>query len=311
MAASVLWVDKYRPKTISEYIFTNPDVKDQFKQWISEGSIPNLIFSGGPGSGKTSAAQMILNEIKIPEFDIMFANGSKEGRKIEWVDKLIAFCQTIPFSNYKVVLVDEFDYSNPVSVMPAIRNLMEEYSEYVRFIFTCNYPNRIIPPLHSRCQTIRIEKVELIDFTEKVATILINEHIEFDLDTLDTYVKSTYPDLRKCINQLQLNSINGILKNTQSVTNSADYQLVMVDLFKKGKITEARKLLCDQAAPEEMEGIYTWCYKNIELFGKTEQQQDQAILILKQGLVDHTICADAELNLAATLVRLSRNFNEV
>lgn len=310
MAASVLWVDQYRPTTISNYIFTNKDHKDQFAQWIAEGSIPNLIFSGGPGTGKTSAAQMLINELGIPEFDVMYANGSKEGRKIEWIDRLLAFCQSIPFSNYKVVLVDEFDYANPTSVMVSLRNLMEEYSEYVRFILTCNYPNRIIPPIHSRCQTIRIEKVELLDFTEKVATILINENVEFDLDILDTYVKSTYPDLRKCINQLQLNSINQVLKSPQSTSSSADYQLAMVDLFKQGKITEARKLLCAQAAPEEMEGIYTWCYKNIDLFGKTEQQQDQAILILKQGLVDHTICADSELNLAATMIRLARNFNE-
>ena len=309
MAASVLWVDQYRPKTISEYIFTNPDQKEQFVQWIKDRSVPNLIFSGPAGTGKSSAIKVLLNELAVPDYDVMYVNGSKEGRKIEWVDKLISFCQTIPFGDYKIIFIDEGDYMNPTSVMPALRNLIEEYSDYVRFLITCNYPNRIIPAIHSRCQTVQLNKIDIVDFTEKVATILIHENIEFDLETLDTFVKGTYPDLRKCINQLQLNSVNGQLQISEQVSSS-DYQLAMVDLFKQGKITEARKLLCAQAAPEEMEGIYTWCYRNIELFGKTEAQQDQAILILKQGLVDHTICADSELNLAATMIRLARNFNE-
>jgi DNA polymerase III delta prime subunit len=138
-----------------------------------------------------------------------------------------------------------------------------------------------------------------------VATILVEENIEFDLDTLDTFVKATYPDLRKCINTVQMNSLEGKLHTPEKGdTGEADYKIEMVELFKKGKISEARKLVCGQARPEEMEEIYRWLYDNITIFGE-EALQEKAILIIKQGLVDHTLVSDPEINLAATLIRLS------
>ncbi len=301
-----LWVEKYRPKTVEGYVFKDETLKGQISKWIKDKAIPHLLFSGNAGTGKTTLAKVLLNEIGVESTDILIANGSKEGRKIEWVDKLIGFCQTMPFGDFKVVLIDEADYMNKDSVQPALRNLMEDYSQSVRFIFTCNYPHRIITPVKSRCQEVHIEKTDLTEFTARVATILVEENIEFDLDTLDTYVKGTYPDLRKCINNVQMNSLTGKLVIPDSVDSSADYRVEMVDLFKKGKIQEARKLLCSQARPEEMEEIYRWMYDNVSLFGATEDIQDNAILIIKQGLLDHVAMADPEINLAATLIRLSR-----
>jgi replication factor C small subunit len=299
-----LWTEKYRPDTLDGYVFADDLQKGQIENWIKEGSIPHLMFSGNAGVGKTTLAKILINKLEIQDTDVLYANGSKEGRKIEWVDKLIGFCQTMPFGDVKIVLIDEADYLNAQSVQPALRNLMEEYSHSVRFILTCNYPNKIIPPLHSRCQRLHIEKTDLTEFTARVAMILVTENIEFDLDTLDTYVKGTYPDLRKCINNLQMNSLNAKLEKPESVDNSSDYRIAMVDLFKNGKISEARKLICGQARPEEMEEIYRWLYDNIELFGN-ESQQDKAVLIIKDGLVNHSLVADAEINLAATLIRLS------
>ena len=299
-----LWTEKYRPDTLDGYVFADDLQKGQIENWIKEGSIPHLMFSGNAGVGKTTLAKILINKLEIQDTDVLYANGSKEGRKIEWVDKLIGFCQTMPFGDVKIVLIDEADYLNAQSVQPALRNLMEEYSHSVRFILTCNYPNKIIPPLHSRCQRLHIEKTDLTEFTARVAMILVTENIEFDLDTLDTYVKGTYPDLRKCINNLQMNSLNAKLEKPESVDNSSDYRIAMVDLFKNGKIGEARKLICGQARPEEMEEIYRWLYDNIELFGN-ESQQDKAVLIIKDGLVNHSLVADAEINLAATLIRLS------
>lgn len=302
-----LWVEKYRPNTLDGYVFKDEHQKSQIESWIKEDSIPHLLFSGNAGVGKTTLAKILVNMLNVQDSDVLMANASKEGRKIEWLnDKLIGFCQTMPFGEFKVVILDEADYLNAQSVQPALRNLMEEYSHSVRFILTCNYPNKIIPALHSRCQRLHIEKTDLTEFTARVATILVEEGIEFELDTLDTYVKGTYPDLRKCINNAQMNSLDGKLHGAESADSSTDYRIEMVELFKKGKINEARKLLCSQARPEEMEEIYRWMYDNINLFGTDESVQDSAVLIIKQGLVDHALVSDAEINLAATLIRLSR-----
>jgi len=300
-----LWVEKYRPDSLDGYVFKDDHQRSQIENWIAEQSIPHLLFSGNAGVGKTTLAKILVNLLGVQDTDILMANASKEGRKIEWLnDKLTGFCQTMPFGDFKVVILDEADYLNPQSVQPALRNLMEEYSHSVRFILTCNYPNKIIPALHSRCQEMKIEKVDLTEFTARVATILVTEGVEFDLDTLDTYVQSTYPDLRKCINNVQMNSIVGKLQGVDTAATSTDYRFEMVDLFKKGKISEARKLICGKARPEEMEDVYRWLYDNINIFGD-EVLQEKAILVIKQGLVDHTLVSDPEINLAATLIRLS------
>ena len=212
----------------------------------------------------------------------------------------------IPFGPFKVVLLDEADYLSP-NAQAALRGVMETYSNHSRFILTCNYPNRIIPALHSRCQGFHVDKTDQTEFTARVATILIEENVDFDIDTLDTYVKLAYPDLRKCINMVQQNVNEGkLMTPTAGDSGAGDYKIDMVELFKKGKIKEARTLLCGRARPEEMEEIYTWMYNNLDLFGSTEEQKDQALLIIKQGLVDHTLIADPEINLAATLVKLAR-----
>jgi DNA polymerase III delta prime subunit len=301
-----LWVEQYRPKTVDGYVFQDDGMREQIQSWIKAGSIPHLLFHGGPGTGKTTLAKMLLNELGVDEYDIMYANGSKEARKVEWIDKLISFCQTMPFGQFKVVLIDEADYMNPVSVQPALRNLMEEYSDTVRFILTCNYPNKILPPIHSRCQTLHINKADHTEFTARVATVLVTEGVEFDLDTLDNYVRATYPDLRKCLNLVQQNSTEGKLRSPKDSDKAiGDWKLDCVSLFKAGQIKQARQLLCNQAEAEEMDGVFRWMYDNLDLWSKTEEGQDQAILIIREGLVNHSMVADAEINLSATLVKLT------
>ena len=302
-----LWVEKYRPANVNGYVFVDDDQREQVTAWIRDKSIPHLLFSGGPGTGKTTLAKMLINELGIDGYDVMYANGSKEGRKIEWIDKLINFCQTMPFGDTKIVLIDEADYLNKDSVQPAMRNLMEEYSHSVRFILTCNYPNKIIPPIHSRCQSLHITKTDHTEFTTRVATVLLGENIEFDIDTLDSYVKATYPDLRKCLNLVQLNSQSGKLSmGKDDSSNTQDWKLDSVNLFKSGNLRQARQLICNQSRPEDMEEIFRWMYDNLALWSRTPDGQDEAILIIRRGLVNHVSCADAEINLSATLVELGQ-----
>jgi DNA polymerase III delta prime subunit len=302
-----LWVEKYRPATVDGYVFVDDTQREQVQQWIRDESIPHLMLSGAAGTGKTTLAKLLINELGVDDYDVMYANGSKEARKIEWVDRLISFCQTMPFGKFKIVLIDEADYMNKESVQPALRNLMEDYSQTVRFILTCNYPHKIIAPIHSRCQGFHIAKTDHTEFTARVATVLVSENIEFDLDTLDSYVKACYPDLRKCLNMLQMNSTSSTLTPPSTADRSTvDWKLSCVDLFKHGRIREARKLLCESSTPEEAEDIFRWMYDNLELWGNTPERQDQAIVIIRNGLVNNSSVADTEINLSATLIELSQ-----
>jgi DNA polymerase III delta prime subunit len=300
-----LWVEKYRPATVDGYVFVDDSQREQVTQWIRDGSIPHLMLSGSAGTGKTTLAKLLINELGVDEYDVMYANGSKEARKVEWVDKLISFCQTMPFGKFKVVLIDEADYMNPNSVQPALRNLMEDYSQTVRFILTCNYPSKIIPPLHSRCQGFQINKTDHTEFTARAATVLVTEGVVFDLDVLDTYVKATYPDLRKCLNLLQPNSQTGILLAPSATDRSVgDWKLDCVELFKAGRIREARTLLCQQSTPEEADVTFRWMYDNLDLWSRDVEKQDQAIIIIRNGIANIPLVADQEINLSATLIEL-------
>ncbi len=299
-----LWVEKYRPKTIDGYVFRDEHQKEQVQRWIKDGTIPHLLFSGNAGIGKTTLAKILFNELDINPLDILEINSSRTNSVDDVRDKIVNFVQMIPFGDFKVVLLDEADYLSP-NAQAALRGVMEEYHTTARFILTCNYPNKIIPALHSRCQGFHVERTDQTEFTARVATILVEENVEFELDTLDTFVRATYPDLRKCINMVQMNSMDGKLHSPEKGdTGDADYKIQMVDLFKAGKISEGRKLVCSQARPEEMDEIYRWLYDNVAIFGD-EDKQNKAILIIKQGLVDHTLVIDPEINLAATLIRLA------
>lgn len=300
-----LWVEKYRPSTVDGYVFRDEAQRTQVNNWVKEGTVPHLLFSGAAGVGKTTLARILINQLEVSEYDVLEINASRENSVDTIRDKITGFVSTLPFGDFKVVLLDEADYISP-NGQAALRGVMETYHASARFILTCNYPNKIIPALHSRCQGFHIDKIDQVEFTARAATVLVEEGVEFELDILDSYVKATYPDLRKCLNTLQQNSTDGALKDpAEDVSAANDWKLQAVNLFKSGDIKQARTVMCSSVRPEEMDDAYRWLYDNLDLWSTDEEIQDQAIVIIRNGLVNHSLVADPEINLSATLIELT------
>jgi replication factor C small subunit len=301
-----LWTELYRPKTVGDYVFTDDTTKKQVEQWIAERNIPHLLLYGPAGTGKTTLAKILINELEIHDYDVMQVNASRDNGVDFIKTKIEGFISTMPFGELKIVLLDEADYLSP-NAQGLLRGLIEEYQAQARFILTCNLAHKIIPPLKSRCYELHIDKTDQTEFTARAATVLVNESIEFDLETLDTYVKVTYPDLRKCLNLLQSNSNTGKLLNPkENDTGTTDYKFVLVDLIKARKLRDARKLLCSQVRPDEMEELFRWCYDNLQLWSASDEGQDEAILVIRKALVNHSLVADPEINISAMMVELSQ-----
>ena len=265
------------------------------------------MFSGDPGTGKTTLAKVLINMLGVEEFDILEINASRDNGVDAMRGKINNFVQTMPFGKFKVVLLDEADYLSP-NAQGALRNDMESYHATVRYILTCNYQYKIIPALKSRCHEFHISKSDMSDFTARAAKVLISESVEFELDTLDSYVRATYPDLRKCLNQLQVNSSNGALLTPVSVGNSEDELLLAATtFFKQGKILEGRQQLLQYLSiyPTRLDDIYRWMYNNLDLWGSTAERKDAAIITIRNGLANLALVGIPEISLAATLVELT------
>lgn len=299
-----IWSETYRPNTIDGYVFKDAKQKKQVQSWIASGALPHLLFSGIQGIGKTTLAKLLLHELGAEAGDILEINASVTNGVDEVRDRVVNFASTMGFSEFKYIILDEADYLSQ-NAQAALRGVMQTYATSTRFILTCNYPNKIIPAIHSRCQGFHLAKLDRTEYTARMAEILIREDVKFDLNVLDSFVSVSYPDMRKCINLCQMNSTEGELKlPDDEAEGTADYKLEMVALFKEGRYADARKLICSQVGQEEYDDMYRFLYENLHFWGDDEAKQNEAILVIKKGLVDHGLIADPEICLSATLINL-------
>lgn len=299
-----LWVDRFRPETIDDYIFTSVDNKSKVSEWIAQKSIPHLLLSGPAGTGKTSLALILMKMLDVDDADFLRINASAKNG-VDYVrDTIINFSTMMPVGDFKYILLDESDHLS-TQAQAALRGVIDENSDTTRFILTANYPHKIIEPIHSRCQSIRVEKLDKDQFIVKIAQILIEVGVDVDPDTLMTHVDATYPDMRKCINNCQRYTIGNKLNLPQSdEVESSEVMLVSTELFKQGKFKEAREYVCKKISYEEYDDFYRFMYDNLELWGNCDEKKSKCIRAIRDGLVKDTSIADREINLSATLVTL-------
>ena len=295
MSSHGLWVERYRPQDLSTYV-GNEHLKTKVERFLDDGNIPHLLLYGRAGGGKTTLAKIIVNNT---ECDYLYINASDE-RNIDLVrDKLKTFASSVGFKPMKVVILDEADYLNVNSAQPALRNLMETFSAHCRFILTCNYVEKIIDPIQSRCQTYKIVPPSKKEVAVHAKTILEKENISFDLDDLALVVTAGYPDLRKVINELQRMSINGKLSVDKDGMIHNEFKLQFLDAIRNGEsIGTIRKMVADSNFTEYTE-LYRLLYDEVESFGV--DKMPEIIADISKGSYQDVMVVDKEINFIATV----------
>ena len=309
--AENLWVEKYRPTKIEDCILIN-ELKETFKQFLNQKELPNLLLSGTSGTGKTTVARALCEELGA---DYIIINGSDEGRQIDTLrHKIKNFASTVSLTetaSHKVVIVDEADYMNPDSVQPALRNFIETFYKNCRFIFTCNYKNKILPALHSRCTVIDFaisngHKVKTATaFMNRLCNILIEEKIEFDKKVLAELIQKYFPDFRRTINELQRYSVRGKIDSgiLFSLTEADTKQLMAI--LKEKRFNDMRKWVIQNLDKEPsalFSNVYEILYKYLQ-----PQSIPQAVLVIAGYQYKAAFVADQEINMVACLTEVMAN----
>jgi len=290
-----LWVEKYRPTTLEEYV-GNEIIKDKITDYLKQGSIQNLLFHGVAGTGKTTLAKLIAKNLNC---DLLYINASDE-RGIDTIrEKIIPFASSMSFNDVKIVILDEADYITP-QAQATLRNTIESCSKTTRFIFTCNYLERIISPLQSRCQTFEITPPSKEVVTDLACRILVAEGVK--VSDIVPVIHTHYPDIRKIINTIQGSVVDGQVKiDDNSLKNSQLGGLVVDALIRKSKLSEIRQILADSGS-REFDDLFKYIYdKSSTLFGDNE---GEAILIIAKYQYEYTFVLEKEICVAAMLNKL-------
>ena len=296
-----LWVEKYRPSKLSDYV-GNEHLKSKVQGYLENGEIPHLLLYGKAGTGKTTLAKLIVKSI---DCDYMVINASDENNVETVRNKVKNFASSMGFKPFKIILLDEFDYMSQPS-QAILRNLMETFSAHCRFILTCNYVDKVIEPIQSRCQSFQIIPPTKKDVAIQVSKILKAENIEFEVKDLVPIIDASYPDIRKVINTCQLNSNKGKLQVDVQNLLENDYKNKIIEILKskddkRNKYMKVRQALIDSKS-KDFTDLYTALYDNVEDYGG--ENTSNVILILGDGVNKSATAIDKEIIAAATLIQI-------
>ena len=295
-----LWVEKYRPTNLDTYI-GNDQLKSKVKVYLESGDLPHLLLFGKAGTGKTTLAKLLVNNI---DCDYLYINASDENNVETVRSKVKNFASTMGFKDYKVIILDECDYITP-NAQAALRNLMETFSKHCRFILTCNFVERIIDPIQSRCQTFQVIPPNKNDVAKHLHNILTDEGVSYEREDLAILVNSGYPDIRRVINGAQRQSVGGKLEiDKQSIVEN-DYKLKLLEILekqdKKSAFNNSRKLIAD-AKVTDFADLFRLLYDEVDGYGKGHIAE--CILIIAKYELSDAQVVDKEINAMAMIIEI-------
>jgi replication factor C small subunit len=295
-----LWVERYRPTKLENYI-GNEHLKSKVDVYLKSGDMPHLLLFGKAGTGKTTLAKMLVNSI---ECDYLYINASDENSVDTVRNKVRNFASTIGFKDMKIIILDECDYITP-NAQAALRNLMETFSKHCRFILTCNFVERIIDPIQSRCQSFQIVPPSKKEVAVHLNNILKEEEVACKMDDVVSLVNAGYPDIRRVINSAQRQVVDGLLVIDEQALMENDYKLTLIEILKndnkKDAFKKIRKLLADSQVTDFSDG-FRLLYDTLDDWASGHTAE--SILVLAEGQRDDIVVVDKEINFMATMVKL-------